>query len=338
MMRIRLALFTLFLTGMSFGQDLHFAQLNNVQPLMNPALTSAFKGFERISIQQRNQWIQAGTRFSTSNITAEFSLNKKRGRDQAYAGVGMFFNNDVGGDSKFSISSGGLLASGNIPIKEGNWLSAGLQMALNSRSADFSRLIFYNQWNGSAFDPNIASGELNGKTSFTYIDAGAGISFRHEKTKNLKRRTAHNGFILGASFSHLNRPDLRYSALGLDRVYTKFCFHGQFRFGLTDVSGLELNVAQFLQGPHKETNIGLLYVFHMKEGMRTATFRQDQNLYAGIFFRVPGAFTPYIALDFRSFRAALSYDYDLGKINLAYRHSIEFCLNYTFSNKSMFSR
>ncbi len=326
------------LTGFSFGQDMHFAQLNNVQPLMNPALTSAFKGFERVSIQHRNQWIQAGTKFSTSNIAAEFSLNKKRGRDRAYAGVGMFFNNDVGGDSKFSISSGGLLASGNIPIKEGNWLSAGLQMALNSRSADFSRLIFYNQWNGANFDPNISSGELNGKTSFTYIDAGAGVSFRHEKTSNVKRRTAHNGFILGASFQHLNRPDLRYSALGLDRVYTKFCFHGQFRFGLTDVSGLEVNVAQFLQGPHKETNIGLLYVFHMKEGMRTATFRQDQNLYAGLFFRVPGAFTPYIALDFRSFRAALSYDYDLGKINIAYRHSIEFCLNYTFNNKSMFSR
>ena len=44
----------------------------------------------------------AGTQFMTSYGMGEFSVGKTRKSDKAYAGIGVFFSNDVGGDSKMS--------------------------------------------------------------------------------------------------------------------------------------------------------------------------------------------------------------------------------------------
>lgn len=117
----------------------------------------------------------------TSMGMMEFSIGKQARRTSAYSGLGVYFINDIGGDSKFSIKTGGVTASGVLPLSKAHAISAGIQVGYSNRSADFSRLTFYNQWNGTQFDPNIDPNEVNGVNSFSHLDAGIGIAYSYNK-------------------------------------------------------------------------------------------------------------------------------------------------------------
>lgn len=319
-----------------FGQDLHLSQIDQTLPIINPALTSNFNGFEKFSIQHRNQWLGAGTQFMTSYGLAEFSIGKNRKMNKSYAGLGVFFINDVGGDSKVSLKSGGINLSGNIPISTSEWISAGIQTSFNNRSADLSSLLFYSQWNGTSLDGSIPSGEENQFNSFSYLDAGAGISYNYKPSPNATLGYSETAFQMGLSLSHINRPNQRFNSFSDDKLYTKLCVHANFKYGISDVSALEFSAVQFFQGKHKETNIGIFLRNRLKESSRVTTFVNGQYVTIGSYFRLTGALTPYAAIDLGPFKIGLSYDYEIGKVSRAYNHSIEFFMSYLISKNSIF--
>ena len=85
----------LLFSSIAFSQDYHFSQIDKMMPLINPAATSNFDGFEKFSAFHRSQWLGSGTKFYTTNALAELTLGKKRGREKAYLGLGIFFTNDI---------------------------------------------------------------------------------------------------------------------------------------------------------------------------------------------------------------------------------------------------
>ena len=326
----------LFSLSMAYGQDLHLSQIDQTLPIINPALTSNFNGFEKFSIQHRNQWIGSGTQFMTSYGLAEFSIGKSRKMTKAYAGLGVFFINDVGGDSKMSLKTGGLTLSGNLPISNSQWISAGIQTSFNNRSADLSNLLFYSQWNGTNLDGTIPSGEENQFNSFSYLDAGLGFAYNYKPTPNTTLGHSETAFQTGISISHINRPNQRFNSFTNDRLYAKLCLHANFKYGVSDVSAIEFSAVQFFQGKHLETNIGLFFRNRLRESSRVTSLVDGQYFTAGTYFRISGAVTPYVAFDMGPFKLGLSYDYELGKISRAYNHSVEFFMSYMLSKNSIF--
>jgi type IX secretion system PorP/SprF family membrane protein len=256
--------------------------------------------------------------------------------NKAYAGLGVFFINDVGGDSKISLKSGGINLSGNLPLSTSEWISAGIQTSFNNRSADLTNLLFYSQWNGSSLDGLIPSGEENQFNSFSYLDAGAGISYNYKPSPNATLGYSETAFQMGLSLSHINRPNQRLNSFSDDKLYAKLCVHANFKYGISDVSALEFSVVQFFQGKHKETNIGFFLRNRLKESSRVTTFVNGQYVTLGSYFRLTGAITPYVAMDLGPFKIGLSYDYELGKVSRAYNHSIEFFMSYLISKNSLF--
>jgi type IX secretion system PorP/SprF family membrane protein len=319
-----------------FGQDFHMSQVDQTMSMLNPALTSNFNGFEKFSLQHRNQWLGAGTQFMTSYGMAEFSIGKNKKMNKSFAGIGVYFSNDVGGDSKISLKSGGITLSGNLPLSNGQWISGGLQTAFNSRSADFSRLLFYSQWNGVQLDPSIPSGEENQFNSFTYLDAGAGLAYNYKPDLKSTLGNDQTQFQLGVSVLHANRPNLRFNTYTNDRLYAKLCIHSNFKYGISNVSALEISAVQFFQGKHKETNIGVFFRNRLKESSRVTSLVNGQYFTVGTYFRVSGALTPYVAIDMGPFKLGFSYDYELGKVASAYKHSIELSMSYLISKSSIF--
>jgi type IX secretion system PorP/SprF family membrane protein len=319
-----------------FGQDLHLSQIDQTLPIINPALTSNFSGFEKFSIQHRNQWLGAGTQFMTSYGLAEFSIGKTRKMNKSYAGLGVYFINDVGGDSKISLKSGGINLSGNIPISTSEWISAGIQTSFNNRSADLSNLFFYSQWNGTSLDGSIPSGEENQFNSFSYLDAGAGISYNYKPSPNATIGYSETAFQMGLSLSHVNRPNQRFNSFSEDKLYAKLCINANFKYGISDASALEFSAVQFFQGKHKETNLGFFFRNRLKESSRVTTLVNGQYVTLGSYFRISGSLTPYAAIDLGPFKVGFSYDYELGKVSRAYNHSIEFFMSYLISKNSMF--
>ena len=335
-MKKGLVFICLIFSAIASAQDYHFSQIDKMMPLVNPATTSNFDGFEKFSAFHRSQWLGSGTKFHTTNTLAELTLGKKRGRDKAYLGIGVFFNNDFGGDSKMASNGGGFTASGNVTLADGHWLSAGFQTAFISKTADFSRLYYYNQFNGSGFDNSIPSGELTEFTSFGYVDAAAGISYRFNKKRNRKYKSKNNGFQLGFSMSHLTQPDLKYNVLIEDKLYRKVCIHTNFTIGINAVSGLQFTASQFLQGPHAETNFGIFYELRLKDVSTLMSVSRERNLYIGSYFRIPNSFAPYVGIDFGDFSFGVSYDKTAGFAGTAFKHSVEVNLSYLITNKSIF--
>lgn len=336
MIKVSVLISFLIVFSRFFGQDFHMSQVDQTISMLNPALTSNFNGYEKFSIQHRNQWLGAGTQFMTSYGMAEFSIGKSLKTNKSFAGIGVFFTNDVGGDSKISLKSGGINLSGNLPLSKAQWISGGIQTAFNNRSADFSRLIFYSQWNGTALDQTIPSGEENQFNSFTYIDAGAGLSYNYKPTSNATLGSDHTQFQFGVSILHANRPNLRYNTFTNDRLYSKLCIHSNFKYGISSLSALEFSLVQFFQGKHKETNIGVFLRNSFKESSRMTSLVNGQYFTFGSYFRVSGAITPYVAIDLGPFKLGLSYDYELGKVTRAYKHSIEISMSYLVTKNSIF--
>lgn len=332
-----LALIFSFLGLSVFAQDYHLTQMDKTMTIWNPSTTSMYQGFEKISLQNRNQWLGAGTQFMTSFGMAEFSLGKTKKSDKAYAGIGLFFSNDVGGDSKMSQKSFGTSLSGHLPLAKGHWLSAGIQTAFCNRSADFSRLLYYSQWNGSSLDPNVYSGEANDFTSFSYLDAGLGLNYRYIPGNKPNLSAGQMSFLGGFSIAHVNNPKLNYNSLNTDRLFRKYCFNSQLKYAFDDKSSMELSVIQLIQGPHAETMLGLFFHSKLRGNSEITNLVNSQSVVAGLYFRSTGTMAPYVSLTFGSVHLGLSYDYDIGPISSAYRHSIEVNFAYTFMKKSLFN-
>lgn len=320
-----------------YAQDYHLTQMDKTMTIWNPSATSMHQGYEKISLQNRNQWLGSGTQFMTSYGMGEFSVGKTRKSDKAYAGIGVFFSNDVGGDSKMSQKAFGTSVSGHLPLAKGHWLSAGIQTAFCNRSADFSRLLYYSQWNGSSLDPNVYSGEENDFTSFSYLDAGLGMNYRYIPGNKPNLSSGQFAFLGGFSIAHVNSPSLNYNSLTTDRLYRKFCFHTQMKYALDDRSNMELSAMQYIQGPHKETILGLFYRAKFRGNSEITNVVNSQSILMGCYFRSMGTMAPYVSLTYGSVDIGLSYDLDFGTISSAYRHSIEVNFAYTFTKKSMFN-
>ena len=167
------------------AQDLHFTQTSATPLLINPAATGVYDGWERLTINHRNQWLGASTQFMSTAVAADVNLGKSRTNDKAYAGVGLLFFNDVGGDSNFGITQAALSLSGVIPMGgSGHIISAGIQTGVGQRSADINAVTFNSQWGGSGYDPTILSGEANAIPSFSYLDASAGFFYQFDGSKS----------------------------------------------------------------------------------------------------------------------------------------------------------
>jgi len=318
------------------AQDFHLSQIDKTIAMINPALTANYDGWEKVSMQHRSQWIGAATQFTTSYGMAEFSIGRNKHMTKPFIGLGLFFINDIGGDSKISLKSGGLTLSGNLPLTKNNWFSAGIQTSYNNRSADFSNLLFYSQWNGTQLDPSVNSGELNNYAAYSYLDAGAGISYNFRSNNTMQGKVLD--FQIGASFMHLNQPNIRFSSFGNDNLYIKACLHSNLKYAINERAILEFSAAQFFQAEHSETNVGLFYKVVLSEASRSTNLKNAKYFTVGSYGRFTGVLTPYCAIDIASFKLGVSFDVEISKISTVYKHSAELSLSYLFSKNSLFKR
>lgn len=319
-----------------FAQDFHLTQADRSIPFLNPAFVGTYKGFEKLTLLNRNQWIGSGTQFLTSYGMAEFTPGRTRQSERAYAGIGASFGNDVGGDSRMTQKSFGLTASGHLPLAKGHWLDAGIQTAIQQRSADFSKLLYYSQWNGSTLDPNVYSGEENDFVNFAFVDASIGMAYRFEPNQRGELRDGQWSLQTGFSLQHVNRPRLQYNTLSADRLYQKAVAYTCFSLGLNEVSALQLSLTHLRQGGHSETMLGAIYRMKLRGSSQVTNEVSTRFLSTGFYFRSTAAIAPYVAIDLGAFDFGFSYDADLGAASSVFRHSVELNLSYTFLKKSAF--
>lgn len=323
----------------SFAQDLHFSQTAQTPLLINPAAAGVYDGWERVIINHRNQWLGAGTQFMTTSVAADANFGKTRMNDKAHVGLGVMFFNDIGGDSKFGGQTGSVSLSGILPMGgSGHILAAGIQGGFGSRKADLSALTFSSQWNGSEYDQTILSGETNGLNSFTYMDASAGLYYVFDAGQSTFSRNNDFKFQLGVAGFHLNKPELKYATVTGERLHRKFVFHTAVIADLANTDwSIDGSVVQFVQGPHLETILGMMFRYRFQDGTKITGNFQDAYFGFGSYYRFKDALVPSVMVQYRGFQFGISYDVTISGMRKAYSGgSLEFSLSYTNLSHALF--
>lgn len=322
------------------AQDLHFSQTAQTPLLINPACAGVYDGWERVIINQRNQWLGSNTQFMTTNVSADINVGKSRMNDRAHLGVGLMFYNDVGGDSQFGNQTGSLTVSGILPMGgSGHILSAGIQGGFGSRKGTLSSVTFMNQWTGSEFDQTLPTGEQNSLNSFRYMEANAGVYYVYDGGQNTFSR--NNDFKLQIGFSgyHLNAPELKYTngVTETERLHRKYVGHAGV---VADIVGSKMaidgSVLQFVQGGHYETIFGMMLRYRFEDGTKITGLSHDAFFGFGVYHRLKDAIIPSVMVDWKGFQLGISYDITVSKLRNAYTGSLEFSLSYTNRHDALF--
>jgi len=330
---IALCLFPVMLRS----QDFHFTQTSQIPLLINPACAGVYDGWERINLNHRNQWLGAATQFMTSSVAADINLGKSDYVNKAHVGLGLLFFNDIGGDSRFGTQSGSLTLSGILPLGSGHTFSAGIQGGFGSRKADFTKLTFASQWDGTQYDQDIVTGESAGISGYRYVDASAGLYYVYDASKSSFRRRDNFMFQIGVGGYHLNRPQLKYTTVAGDRMYRKFVVHSTLNRDIVMTNwSIDVSAVQVFQGPHRETIIGLISKYRFKDGTKITGYRQDAYFGIGTFFRWNDAICPTVQIDWKGFHLGISYDATISTMRNAYHSSLEFSLAYTNLDHALF--
>ncbi len=298
------------------AQDIHFSQFQNAPLLVNPAQTGVFIGRYRLSSVYKNQWQSISNPYKTVYAGVDMNIPKKN------LGIGMAFLNDKSGKSQIGITQGNLLVSYNLNAAGGNNFIAGLQYGVGQRSIKTDDLKWDSQFNGTTYDPSLASGESYYSDSYIYMDVSAGVMWNYSVSPSqTKFRNT-----LGVAIFHANQP--KQSFTSNEKMYYKLVAHlnNQFKVG----NGYVYILPQVLyskQGPHSELNIGSLVKFIIGEGggdlIRTNRVDHrysNPNAYVGGQWRYKDAFSVMGAFEFRKgLMLSASYDINISKLTAASR-------------------
>jgi type IX secretion system PorP/SprF family membrane protein len=331
--------FLLFLLPLlSNAQDFHVSQILQSINLINPGAVGVYDGWERVAIQHRNQWLGGAATFMTSSVTADAVLLKSDRKPKAHLGIGLQFYNDIAPHSGYGMQNGSLIVNGILPAGNGHQFSLGLQAGMGNRSGNLSRLLYESQWNGEAYDQTIASGETGTLNSFMYIDASSGIMYQYDGRNSTFARSNDIKLQVGFSGYHLNAPEMRYRSGSTERLARKYV--GMVRYSM-DIPSTKLafdaHFAQFIQGGHYESILGLILRYRFESGGMITGLNQDAFVGFGAYVRLKDAISPTVQIQWRGFHFGVSYDITLSALRYGYKGgSFEFCLAYTNLKNALF--
>ncbi len=304
------------------AQDIHFSQLNFSPLNINPAFAGLFDGDYRFGGIYRSQWTSVPVAYSTTSLMADM-----RKQIQSHeTGVGLLFNHDVSGDSRYGITQLyiPLAYHKNLWSDSTLKLSFGLQPGIANIGFKTAQLTFDSQFDGDAYNAALPNGENFPIRSRTYFDLNAGVALQYHFSQQ-------QVLTLSQSFSHLNGP------------HVSFFNQGDIKLDLRSVSYLSLTLplnTDFLlnpeikysrQGKFQETVAGakINYLLNAKE---------QQSVNAGIYMRLKDAFIARVGYNHKQWQFGISYDVNTSDFVAATnrRGGVELGLIYIFKKDKPF--
>lgn len=163
----------------SNGQGLHFSQYYNAPMLQNPANTGLLQDNDwRAGMNYRNQWVSVPVPYNTFSVFADCGLMRNKW-ETSWLGVGLGMWRDVAGNGNLALTKVQANLAYHVLMSDNSSLSAGLGMAYNQRSVDFSKLTYDVQWDEFSFNQNLPNNEnnLTQKTNFLDLSVGMNMAF-----------------------------------------------------------------------------------------------------------------------------------------------------------------
>lgn len=293
-----------FIILLSFGlkaQDPQFSQFYNTSLMINPAYVGNTECY-RAGVSARTQWVGLKTAYNTTLAYADFNY------EDYNSGFGLMALYDQAGVAKLSNIELSGLYSYQIQYKKYN-LKLGLQASYVSRSIDYSRILFEDQFSPDLeIDKDLTEDPIRDYTKTSYADFSTGLMFFKSNT-----------YWIGLSAHHINRPEQGFFQEN-SRLPIKFSVQLGYKFehvikSMTDTDVI-LVYPCFLyksQTTFDQADYGIYaYYNHYMFGV----------FYRGIYFkqfedeRNRDAITVHAGYNYKHWQFFYSYDFTINNIGL----------------------
>lgn len=302
--------------GVLQAQDIHFSQYNAAPLALNPGLTGVGACDWRVGGTYRNQWNSVTTPYVTYEVFGDLPI-KKFGSNKLAGGVLLY--NDVSGDGKLT----NLSAMGNVSLvlglggREDHNLSIGVQGGLMHKSLDFAALTWGNQWDGDEFDQTIDPLESIGD-NISKFNMATGIAYHNKVSES---------FNITGGFAAFNLIAPKESFLGDAENALGMRIAGHLKAGITlgGKFGIIPSVLYQAQSGAKEIIVGSDFGYFLNNANFPATF------FLGGHYRLDDAVIAAVGMDYKNFRAGISYDINTSSLQDASggKGGLEISLVYT---------
>jgi len=308
----------LLLTGFTAAaQDPQLSQYYQAPLYLNPGFTGITPQ-QRMVINHRIQWPSLPQAFSTYALSYDIFVNELR------SGFGFLFTTDKMGSAGWRTTTGSLMYSYKVKLTEEIVFSPGLSFGFASNGIDRSKLRLGDglEYDGISLDP-----EINKLGRQSQFDFGSGFLLYSRK------------LWLGASFMHMNRPNL--SVLNeVSRLGMKTSIHG----------GVRINLNSSLRSTGRASYLTPSFIYRM-QGTTFTQLDLGLNYHVdpisiGVWYRgkpfertvinslAQDALILYLGLYFKNFTIGYSYDFTVSELQTASGGAHEVSIVYEFNSKS----
>lgn len=298
--------------------DPHFSQYYMYPSYINPALTGAFDGNYRVTGIYRSQWGNIVAPFATPGIAVDFN-----GDNTLNYGGSILQQTAGDGGYNYLTAYGNIAYTGlRLGVSGNQRIVFGMQVGLIQRKFNPSKLTWGDQWNPiTGYNPSTPTAEFLTKTAASTFDAGAGILYYDAQSG--KKLNLYGGF----SVAHLNMPDDKFSASGIDKLPMRFTLHAGAKITVSDNFSLTPNLLYMQQAAASETMFGAYA--QLKAAVKT-------DFLLGFNYRLNDALVPYIGFNYKEFTFGASYDINSSNLSKMQKgaSSFEFSLSYIIRKKT----
>ena len=289
------------------AQDIHYTNFGFSPLNINPALTGVFQGDYRATGNFRSQWQGVPVSYLTISGSVDMKIaNKKAGTTSPFR-VGAFVSHDNAGWSNLNNTAVYLSGSYMKVLTPKDFLSGGLSVGLNQRAFKTGDLTWDDQYFEKKFDPNIITADATVfEQSIFYPDISIGGNYHRQAPGK------RSGLDLGLGVFHLNQPKKSFKGEPAVKCEIRYSLTASTNLALSQNFDLLVDVMQQVQGPHRETVLGIgarLYVLEKQT--------KQLALQAGLTLRNGDAISPHIGILYNNWKVGLNFDSNFSSFKTA---------------------
>ena len=284
------------------AQDVHFSQIFETPLLRNPALAGLFSGDIRVQTVYRSQWNSITNAYSTTSANMEYKLPVGESTDYVTIGGQVLY--DKAGT--VDLTSTHILPAINyhksLSAERSMYLSMAIMGGYVQRSIDRSKMTTNSQFNGNAYDPNMATGETFNKSSYSYFDGTAGLSFNTQLGENID-----NNMFVGLAYHHFNKSKkVSFYSDAKTELMPKWVASGGVRMSTNNYSYITVEADYSTQGINREIIGGVMYSQKLDD-----PDNPKYIIHGGGYMRFNDAIIPVIKVESKPIAVAVSYDVNI---------------------------
>ena len=287
--------------GSAQAQDIHQTQYFSTPLTLNPALTGLVRGDLRVAANYRSQWYSVSSHpYTTGVVSFDIATLKNKLPEGDALGIGVLATYDKSGVGALQNIQVGLSAAYHkaLGMNKQSTISIGVQGMYVSKSIDFTKLRFEDQFDPATGYANFTTGENFQNKDLNYPDFNAGVMYSG-------RVSDHATAYFGASVFHLTTPEETFLS-GNNTIHRRFNGYLGGSFDLNENMVLYASALYQNQASATEVMMGAAAGFVLNPGHEEN--RENTVLYLGGWYRYGDGICPYFGLEWTKATLGISYD------------------------------